>query len=164
MVLVRSAGGCGHEIRRDPGVGAKLHAIQVARTISMRVALIGAAALIAAAMAAGFAIKTMLDTQPAKFEVVDTSANCPDLIHCTLIAHLRNVGGSGTGEVRLSASGEQRSGVIPHTTIEVVSLSCLAVIPRAQQGDLVEASCSISATRSPAPTFQNPPVTATIVR
>lgn len=53
-------------------------------------------------------------------------ANCPDVVHCTLIAHLRNVGGSGTGEVRLSATGEQRSGVFPRTTIEVVSLSCLA--------------------------------------
>jgi hypothetical protein len=138
----------------------------VARIVGTRLAVIRAAALLVVALAAGFAIKTLLDLRrdPPDFQVVDTGANCPDLIHCTLIAHLRNHGGPGTGEVRLIASGEQRSGVYPHTTIEVVSLSCTAVIPRAQQGDLVEASCSIGSTGSPAPTFRNPPVTAVMLR
>ena len=117
--------------------------------------LLASIALFVLGLVGGFALRTVLDWQQPSapsFEVVHAAASCPDLTHCTLLVHVRNSGGPGTGEVVLTAQSHGPA------------MSCRAVIPRAERGDVVEASCPISSTGlAGAPILQNLTVTATIV-
>src|SRR5262245_39168924 len=121
-----------------------------------RIPLIGAGLLLLSlGLVGGFGLKTLLDLQrpdAPRFEVVDTAANCPDITHCTLVLHVRNRGGPGTGEARLTAEGASGR-----------SLSCTAAIPRAEPGDLVEASCPITSSGFDASVFRKPKVTAILL-
>jgi hypothetical protein len=110
------------------------------------------AGLLLVGVAAGYGLRALTagsGSQPSKFDVVATSADCSIPVRCVLRATLHNSGGEGSGTATLSGQapasvvGTEAGGglaVVPTT----LSQSCTTAIPRTGQGDDVDVSCAVN--------------------
>lgn len=115
------------------------------RSVSVRMLLVVAAVALATGIGVGYLVMYLPTLQPPAFQVVDVNATAgcqgraPYYTSCPLQVTLRNKGGTGTALLIV------REGTFNYMTNQSSTVICSTAVPRAERGELVNATCTVLA-------------------